>query len=162
MILNIGCGDDPYGDVRLDLFQTKATNALGDAANLPFADGVFSDIYERNLLEHMPNPAAHLQEVRRVLKKGGILRLVTDNAACLKYYTLGTHTGGYRKHGGKDLHFALFTKEHIRNLMDFVGFSVKEIKLLDTDYPTRHFDRLLRLVKPELSYPRIWVEATKR
>jgi ubiquinone/menaquinone biosynthesis C-methylase UbiE len=94
MILNLGCGDDQFGDIRLDLFRTKATNVIGDATTLPFVDGSFDEVYERNLLEHMPNPAAHLAEVKRVLKCGGKLRLITDNAACLKYYILGTHTGG--------------------------------------------------------------------
>jgi len=159
LILNLGCGEDSFGDIRMDLFRTKTTNVIGDAVNLPFAAETFSEVYEKNLLEHLPNPGAHLENVRRVLKTGGRLSLITDNAACLKYYTLGTHTGGYRKHGGKDVHYALFTEEHIRNLLHITGFKVRELKLVDTDYFTRYFDLLVRLVRPELSYARIRAEA---
>lgn len=161
MILNVGCGQDTFGDIRMDLFRTQATNVLGDAVHLPFAGEAFTEVFEKNLLEHMPNPATHLEDVRRVLKEGGTLHLITDNAACLKYYTLGTHTGGYNKHGGKDVHYALFTREHIQNLMSYAGFSVKKMELIDTDYFTRPFDKFVRLFRPGLSYPRIKLEAVK-
>jgi ubiquinone/menaquinone biosynthesis C-methylase UbiE len=161
LILNLGCGDDQYGDVRLDLFPTKGANVVGDSQQLPFKDSVFSEVYERNVFEHLPNPAQHLVEVRRVMQLNGALTLITDNAACLKYYIMGTHTGGYRKHGGKDKHFALFTEEHLRNFMDFCGFKVDDLKLIDTNYFTRYFDRILRLIVPSLSYPRILVRGVK-
>ena len=87
--------------------------------------------------------------------------MVTDNAACLKYYLLRTHTGGYRKAGGKDLHYALFTAEHIRNLFAYAGLTVDEIKYIDTNYFTRFFDWAVRIIVPSLSYPRIEVLARK-
>jgi ubiquinone/menaquinone biosynthesis C-methylase UbiE len=159
--LNLGCGDDIYGDIRLDLFPTKAANIVGDSQRLPFRDLVFTEIYERNVFEHLPNPAQHLTEVRRVLRLNGTLKLITDNAACLKYYIMGTHMGGYHKHGGKDRHYALFTEEHLRNFMDLCGFRINELRLIDTNYFTRFFDKIVRLFFPALSYPRILVEGAK-
>lgn len=99
--------------------------------------------------------------MKRVLKREGFLTLVTDNAACLKYYLLGTHMGGYRKHEGKDIHFALFTQEHLRNFMALEGFRIIQLRLIDTDYYTHYFDRMVRFLVPSLSYPRILVEAEK-
>jgi ubiquinone/menaquinone biosynthesis C-methylase UbiE len=161
LTLNLGCGDDEYGDIRLDLFPTKGANVVGDSQLLPFKGSVFSEVYERNVFEHLPNPAQHLIEVRRVLRPSGVLTLITDNAACLKYYIMGTHTGGYRKHGGKDRHFALFTEEHMRNFMDICGYRIDELKLIDTTYFTRFFDRIMRIFAPSLSYPRILVRGVK-
>ena len=160
-ILNLGCGEQDFGDVRMDFVATHSSNVVADALHLPFRDDVFTDVYERNLLEHMPNPAKHLQDVKRVMKMRGLLMLVTDNAACLKYYVLRTHTGGYRKHGGKDLHYALFTAEHVRNLLGYAGLTVEEIKYVDTDYVTRFFDSAVRMFVPSLSYPRIEAQARK-
>ena len=159
--LNLGCGDETYGDIRLDLFPTKGANVVGDCQRLPFRDSVFDEVYEKCLFEHLPNPAQHLEEVKRVMQLGATLTLITDNAACLKYYVLGTHTGGYRKHGGKDRHFALFTKEHLRNFMDFSGFKIDELRFIDTNYYTRFFDRIVRILMPSLSYPRILVKGVK-
>ena len=161
LTLNLGCGDQTFGDVRLDAFATETANVIGDCQQLPFRDGVFTSVYEQNLFEHLPNPGHHLEEVKQVLKPGGVLTLITDNAACLKYYLFGTHTGGYRKHQGKDVHFALFTLEHMRNFMDVAGLKVRQLRLIDTDYYTRFFDKLVRLVAPSLSFPRIFVEAEK-
>jgi ubiquinone/menaquinone biosynthesis C-methylase UbiE len=160
-MLNIGCGEEEIGDVRLDLVATSAANIVGDAQHLPFRGSVFTEVYERNVLEHMPNPAEHLSEVKRVLKQNGVVMLITDNAACLKYYLLGTHTGGYSKHDGKDRHYALFTQQHIKNLMQHSGLEIQRLELVDTQYATRHFDRLVRVFLPALSHPRILVEAKK-
>ena len=160
--VNIGCGETSDGDVRVDFIRTPTATVVADALNLPFRDCTFTQAYERNLLEHMPNPAFHLAEVRRILRENGNLELITDNAACLKYYVLGTHTGGYSKAGGKDRHYAVFTIEHIRNLVSEAGLLIVKIELIDTTYFTRFLDRLLRLFTPQLSYPRILVIAVKR
>jgi len=159
--LNLGCGVDQWGDLRIDLVPTSSTNLVADAQRLPLRDATVSEVRETNLFEHLPNPAQHLLEVKRVLRKNGELTLITDNAACVKYYVLRTHTGGYRKHGGKDVHYALFTMEHIRNLFEYVGFVVVEIRYIDTDYFTRFFDWMVRLFVPSLSYPRIYARARK-
>lgn len=161
LTLNVGCGDERIGDVRLDFVATSAANIVGDAQHFPFQDCAFLEVYESNVLEHMPNPALHLSEVKRILKMGGTLRLVTDNAACLKFYVLGTHTGGYSEHHGKDKHYALFTTEHIKNLMQLCGLEIRKLELIDTKYFTRFFDRFVRLFAPALSRPRILVEARK-
>jgi len=161
LLLNIGSGDTSIGDIRLDFVVTPNVNVVGDAQHLPFRDSTYSEIHEYNLLEHMPNPAEQLLEAKRVLRNDGLLKLVTDNAACLKYYLLGTHTGGYRKHGGKDRHYAVFTLEHVRNLMRFCGFEIQRIQYTDTPYFTRLFDWVVRQIFAGLSYPRILVEARK-
>ncbi|QQG49301.1 MAG: methyltransferase domain-containing protein [archaeon] len=161
LTLNLGSGDQTYGDVRLDLFPTASTNIVGDCQHLPFREGAFARVYEQNLFEHLPNPGRHLDEVRRVLMPSGVLTLITDNAACLKFYILGTHTGGYRKHDGKDVHYAVFTLEHIRNFVANSGLRLRQLKLVDTDYYTRIIDRVVRVFAPSLSYPRIYLEAER-
>ena len=176
MILNLGCGNDTYGDVRVDLVKTESTTDVFDIGEtLPRLSNrelggewaeKFDVVYEKNLLEHLPNPGEHLKAVYGVLKHGGRLELTTDNAACLKYYTLGTHTGGYhRSHNSpnaEDRHYALFTEEHLRNMLVWAGvWSSVKTTLVDTDYFTRHFDRVVRLFWPSLSWPRIRVVAVK-
>jgi ubiquinone/menaquinone biosynthesis C-methylase UbiE len=48
----------------------------GDAGRLPFADASFDKIICTNSFHHYPEHLAALREMRRVLKKGGVLSLV--------------------------------------------------------------------------------------
>ncbi len=167
MILNLGCGNELLGDVRVDIIQTNATTHVMDLS-LPwkFQSGLFDEVYSRNLLEHLPNPQFFFREAFRVLKRKGKLTLITDNAACLKYYVLGTHTGGYvggslLSRSGFDRHYSVFTMEHLRNHLELACFKILEMKLIDTQFFTKRFDKVVRWFAPSLSYPRIYVEAMK-
>ncbi len=52
-----------------------------DAAHLPFPEGAFERVFCSWLLEHVPEPAAILREVRRVLAPGGYCQFTeVDNA----------------------------------------------------------------------------------
>ncbi|HVU11367.1 MAG TPA: class I SAM-dependent methyltransferase [Phototrophicaceae bacterium] len=48
---------------------------LGDAARLPFADGVFDKAFSIHSIYFWPEPLAALREIRRVLKPNGLLIL---------------------------------------------------------------------------------------
>lgn len=52
--------------------QGQADLRLGDAARLPFLDESFNKAYSVHSIYFWPKPAAALQEIRRVLKPGGI------------------------------------------------------------------------------------------
>lgn len=50
-----------------------------DLLDAKFEDGRFDVVYMRDVIEHIPDPAAFLQEVNRVLKPGGMVFLDTHN-----------------------------------------------------------------------------------
>jgi hypothetical protein len=66
MILNIGCGNDREGDVRLDIEPSPTTNLIADAHNLPVR-ALFTKIKCYNVLEHLNSPVRALKEMRRSL-----------------------------------------------------------------------------------------------
>ena len=56
-----------YGNVKADFFW--------DGIKMPFEDGSFDVVISTEVLEHVPDPAHYLAEVKRVLKPGGVFSL---------------------------------------------------------------------------------------
>lgn len=52
----------------------------GDAQQLPFGDGSFERVLAAEVLEHLPDDAAALREIRRVLVPGGLLAVSVPHA----------------------------------------------------------------------------------
>jgi predicted SAM-dependent methyltransferase len=155
-ILNLGCGSSAYGTDRLDFKQTLTTTRIYDLElGIPFGDEIFDKVYSRNLLEHLSNVGFHLSECYRVLKKGGVVDITTDNAACWRFYVFGTHTGRYEKLHSGDCHFSVFTMNHLFNHFTKVGFRNIHIQYVKTDT----FGKWLDFIT--FQKPRIRVEAIK-
>jgi len=95
--LEMGCGEgnnlarlrDRAACVGIDRFVHKlqfarrehpsARFAAADAAQLPFRDGAFPNVFIRDLLHHLPQPEHALAEAVRVLAPGGQLYLLEPN-----------------------------------------------------------------------------------
>lgn len=64
---NIGCGDDAWGEIRVDNERkAAAVNVLADAQALPFRDLCFQDVHCISVLEHIPNWIQAFREILRV------------------------------------------------------------------------------------------------
>jgi 2-polyprenyl-6-hydroxyphenyl methylase / 3-demethylubiquinone-9 3-methyltransferase len=57
----------------------KINLILGDVTKMPFKDNFFDKIYSSEVLEHVPNDKKAIEEIRRVLKKGGKLLITVPN-----------------------------------------------------------------------------------
>ncbi len=74
--VNIGCGPDNWGDVRVDVgYSTQigvpsVLNLRADAHYLPFRDRAFDYARCWHVLEHLANPHQALREIRRVARTG--------------------------------------------------------------------------------------------
>jgi len=77
-VLDVGCGDNPKGDVNVDLFfYVQCKNFIAaDAHYLPFKNGVFERVYSKHCLEHLESPLRFFEEAKRVLRNGGILECI--------------------------------------------------------------------------------------
>jgi glycosyltransferase involved in cell wall biosynthesis/SAM-dependent methyltransferase len=104
-VLDVGAGDGRY----LGFFQSRLAEALvvgceisltrarriqakgfrvvvARSEQLPFRDGAFDLITLIEVLEHTQSPARSLEEVRRVLSRGGRLALTTPNYPVKRFY----------------------------------------------------------------------------
>ncbi|WP_064682461.1 class I SAM-dependent methyltransferase [Rhizobium bangladeshense] len=79
------CRALPFGSVR---------GCRADAAALPFEDGAFHLVIAMHMLYHLPDPAAGIAEMARVLKPGGFLAVTTNGIGNMReIYRLTTVFG---------------------------------------------------------------------
>jgi len=87
--LDVGCGTGlilrhlPPGSVGLDInprnlplakgYAPQTHLVLGDAEDILLAANTFSTVICTEVLEHLPDPAAAVREIKRILKPGGVL-----------------------------------------------------------------------------------------
>jgi predicted SAM-dependent methyltransferase len=90
-LLNLGCGNKYHPDwINVDFHSTgKGVIAHNLTEGLPFEDNSFDVVYHSHLLEHFPrrHTPVFLRECFRVIKDGGIIRVVIpDLEQIAKYY----------------------------------------------------------------------------
>lgn len=138
-ILNVGCGIDDYGTHFVDLLPQRkdVIQCDIDTQKLPFPDNYFDEVYSKNLFEHLTNLGFATKEMHRVLKKGGKLILITDNANFFGFAVGRTHLGGYEekkmwseKSDNEDRHYELFTDWHLRNYARKIGFKTAKTEYM--------------------------------
>jgi SAM-dependent methyltransferase len=73
IICDLGAGTRTYDDevVCVDGYGYTGVHVVCDLAALPFADGSIDGLISVAVLEHVPDPAAHVAEMLRVLRPGG-------------------------------------------------------------------------------------------
>ena len=82
MVLDVGCGIRPKGNVNVDLYIVKASHRsqvinprkirnfiLADGQHLPFKSNSFGIVVSYHTIEHVENPTLFLKECIRVAKK---------------------------------------------------------------------------------------------
>lgn len=80
------------GAIRADSSRTVKPDVVLDARHpLPFRDHSFARVYCYDLVEHIPDTAALMNEIHRVLTPGGTLFITTPHFSCANSYTDPTH-----------------------------------------------------------------------
>ena len=93
---------------------------LRHESELPFADGSFDCVVSFGVLEHVPSDSASLQEIRRVLRPGGILFITF-----LPYFLSWTQALG--RLCGQTFHDRLYSQRGIRELAGASRFAVESL-----------------------------------
>lgn len=79
-ILDVGCGDKKIkGAIGIDCVALDGVDIVHDLNSYPWPlkDSSFDLIYLNNIIEHLPNTIKFMEEVYRILKKGGKVKIVT-------------------------------------------------------------------------------------
>jgi ubiquinone/menaquinone biosynthesis C-methylase UbiE len=109
---------------------------LADAENLPFASNSFDVVYSYGVMHHSPNTAMCLTEARRVLKPGGVARIMLYHHVSLTGIMLWLRYGIWRAQSIRQcVHQYLespgtktFTRKEVSALMrDFENVSIDQV-----------------------------------
>lgn len=165
IVLDVGCGD---GSIGLHMRELTGARVLGvdvsapsvatavdrgieavvcevGAEPLPFADGSIDLVYMSEVIEHLVDPDAALDDISRVLKDRGYLLLTTPNLACLlnrifllfgaqPFFTevstrrvIGRRFAAFGEGAQPVGHLRIATLDALRRLLDMHGFAVEEV-----------------------------------
>jgi len=125
-----------------------------DSDHLPASDECFDLVIMDNVIEHIYDPRRLLGECRRVLKKGGILAVLTPNQARLVnrfrlllgrsvYYPLDYWLGTCQEHinrKGREVfagHIREYTIAELRKMLSLVGFEIESVHIYPAARPSR-------------------------
>lgn len=122
-VLDAGAGRLTYGDrlekagssiVSIDRFRVRdGLTTVGDLIQLPFAPSAFDSVFCSQVLEHVPEPGAVIEEFRRVLRPGGQLLLSVPHLAYLH---------------NEPWDYFRYTEFGLRHLLERSGFEVQEFR----------------------------------
>lgn len=112
-------------EIMTEMAIKIATNShifLAIGEKIPVKDATFSNVYSREVIEHVIDPYKYVFELARVTKKGGIIIITTPNADALynKYY-LKRKTKNFT-HKDEFLRFI-----ELKNLLDRSNLSVEKV-----------------------------------
>ncbi|MFV0248809.1 MAG: class I SAM-dependent methyltransferase [Tenacibaculum sp.] len=114
--------------ISSDLLSPIA-DVKADICNLPFADSSFDVIFCNHVLEHIPNDTKAMQELFRVLKKGGfgIFQIPQDTNRQTTYEdSTITHPKQRSKAFGQYDHLRVYGLDYFDKLRS-IGFDVHEV-----------------------------------
>ena len=71
---------------RFALYGMDGTFMIGDGEQLPFASDSFDVVYSNGVLHHTPDTARAIREVHRVLRPGGVAKVMLYHRNSLNYW----------------------------------------------------------------------------
>ena len=111
-----------------DRFGVAVHRGTLEEAGLP--PEAFDYVLQKDLLEHVTHPRRHLEETRRIMRRGGRLRVVTPNGEADLRPLLRAAAG--RESDALPLlgqgHLSFFSRAQLLRLFDGVGFRVLRLR----------------------------------
>lgn len=133
----------PHLEIALDATRGKSIGvACGLIGELPFPDAFFDKVIFSEVLEHLPDDRGGLEEIKRVLKPGGLVYLTVPNHNYPFWWDpinktletlFHTHIQNGPLAGIWANHQRLYYPHEIKSLVERAGFEIREF------YPILHY-----------------------
>ena len=93
----------------------------GVLPNAALPTAYFDAVMMLHVIEHLPDPAENLRDLRRVIKPGGVLAIETPRFNSLSFKLLGRRERSIQNCPG---HIFFFTEQTLRQILELNGFKV--------------------------------------
>ena len=100
-ILDVGCGQNKFpGAIGIDANPRSHADVIHDLGNFPFPfdDDQFDEIVCRHVIEHVPDVLSFVNELHRITKAGGRLKIVTPHYSNPDWATDPTHRNHFNSY----------------------------------------------------------------
>jgi SAM-dependent methyltransferase len=108
-ILDVGCGQNKFaGAIGIDSNPRSHADVIHDlgAFPYPFASDQFDEVICRHVIEHVPDVLGLINELHRITKSGGRLKIVTPHYSNPDWATDPTHRNHFNSYS-----FTCFVKD---------------------------------------------------
>lgn len=143
--------------------DTKGTYLRADVTAVPLESGSFDAVCAMDLLEHVENPQAVVQEASRLLKPGGLFFFHTFNRTFLSWLVVIKGVEWFVKNAPPDMHILrLFIKpKELQKMCAEHGLQTQEIRGLMVKFSSSAFWQMVfrRSVPEDLEF--IFTESLK-
>ena len=136
---------------RLDIYGLKAEELrVADAENLPYSDNTFDLVYSWGVIHHTPDTIRALEEILRVTRIGGRIKIMVYNRRSLCALFQYLKFGLFR---GKPFRNISWILHHHQESIGTKAFTIRQVKNILSKYPVRIKDICARVTKYDLLRP---------
>lgn len=93
-VLSLGCGRaKPAGAIGVDINPLADADVVADLARpaYPFRSGAVDEVEMTHVIEHLPDLFGVMREIHRILRPGGVARIVTPHVSDASSFQDPTH-----------------------------------------------------------------------
>ena len=138
-VIELGCGlRKAEGAIGLDINPRSDADVLCnlDSGNLPFRDSSIDKVLACDVLEHVDNFVAVVEDIWRILKPGGILEVSAPFMSSVNYFSDPTHRRAFTSKSFDYFIKGTTSSEYRYSDAEFLLNSVEYEK---NEYECRHF-----------------------
>lgn len=100
-ILDVGCGQNKFpGAIGIDANPRTQADIVHDLGVFPypFSDDEFDEVISRHVIEHVPDVLGFVNELHRITKPGGRIKIVTPHYSNPDWATDPTHRNHFNSY----------------------------------------------------------------
>jgi len=133
---------------RLKIYGLKAEGlSVADAENLPYSDNTFDLVYSWGVIHHTPDTIRALEEILRVTRIGGKIKIMVYNRRSLSALYIYLHFSLLRGNPFRSISWILY---HHQESIGTKAFTIREVRNILTRYPVRIKDIRAKTTKYDL------------